>query len=339
MADEKFEPGFGRRKALALIGGGVALAAAAGVAGNTGKKGPGATSAPGGNGATGEGEGTMSETTTKASDTTATKASTRLPVAFLPHGGGPWPFVDLGVPKDELALLSGYLERVAGFPKTPPKALLVVSAHWEEKVPTVMTSPRPPMLYDYYGFPEETYRISWPAPGAPDLAARVVELLGAAGIASGTDPERGFDHGTFVPLMLTYPKADIPTLQLSLKAGLDPAEHLAIGRALAPLRDEGVFILGSGMTYHNMRGFFRGGGGPSSEAFDAWLRETALADAATRDAGLTRWTEAPSARAVHPREEHLLPLMVIAGAAGADRGAVDYNGTYLGLRLSAYHFG
>lgn len=263
----------------------------------------------------------------------------RLPVVFLPHGGGPWPFVDIGIgTKAEQAELAKYLRSVSSLPKTPPKAVLVISAHWEEPVPTVMSSAHPPMLYDYYGFPAESYEITWPAPGEPALAARVRELLTTAGIANGENGERGFDHGTFVPLKLAYPNADVPTVQLSLKRGLDPAEHLALGRALAPLRDEGVFIVGSGMTFHNLRAF-----GPQSkvaaEEFDGWLRATAALPAEDRDRELTAWTNAPSARRAHPREEHLLPLMVIAGAAGADRGELAYNGRILDLKLSAYHFG
>lgn len=320
--------GVGRREALALIAGGVAVTAgvAAAVAGgNASRSAPGPTQATG----------------SKTSEEGAVKveASSRLPVAFLPHGGGPWPFADLGVPRDEHDALAGYLDRVRALPKVQPKALLVISAHWEERVPTVMTAPKPPMLFDYYGFPDETYRVSWPAPGAPELARRVRELLTAAGIESAEDAQRGFDHGTFVPLMLTYPNADIPTIQLSLKAGLDPAEHLALGRALAPLRDEGVFIIGSGMTFHNMRAFRSRGGGSVAETFDKWLREAATADVGVRDQQLAAWSSAPAARDAHPREEHLIPLLVVAGAAGADRGVLDYNGTYYGLRLSAYHFG
>jgi aromatic ring-opening dioxygenase catalytic subunit (LigB family) len=267
----------------------------------------------------------------------STKA--RMPVAFLPHGGGPWPFVDLGLDPVEVGSLADYLRSVRELPKEKPKALLVISAHWEESVPTLMTSAQPPMLYDYYGFPPASYAIQWPAPGAPALAERVRGLLSAAGIASATNDARGFDHGTFVPLKLTYPDAEIPTLQLSLKKGLDPAEHLAIGRALAPLRDEGVFLLGSGMTFHNMRGFRDPRFRAVSEEFDAWLVDTAQQEAATRDARLTAWASAPSARLSHPREEHLLPLMVIAGAAGEDRGTVAYQGSMFGMRLSAYHFG
>lgn len=264
----------------------------------------------------------------------------RMPVAFLPHGGGPWPFVELGF-KDQKGFdaLTAYLKSVSALPKTPPKALLVISAHWEEPVPTVMTSERPPMLYDYYGFPPESYRIQWPAPGSPVVAARVQELLGKAGFKTATDSTRGFDHGTFVPLKLTYPNAEVPTVQLSLQRGLDPRAHLEMGRALAPLRDEGVFIIGSGMTFHDLRTFLHPSARPVAETFDAWLRETAKLPAKQRDAALEKWTSAPAARSAHPREEHLLPLMVVAGAAGEDVGTVPYNETYLGLRLSAYHFG
>lgn len=266
-------------------------------------------------------------------------APERMPVAFFPHGGGPWPFVPIGIgSKEELDALATYLRSVPELPKTPPKALLVVSAHWEEAVPTVMVNEHPPMLYDYYGFPPESYQITWPAPGEPVLAARVVALLQAAGIAAGTNAERGYDHGTFVPLKVAYPNADVPTVQLSLKRGLDPAEHLAIGRALAPLRDEGVFIVGSGMTFHNLRAF-----GPGSrsvaEAFDGWLLKVATLPAEERDRQLIAWASAPSARASHPREEHLLPLMVVAGAAGSDQGRVGYNGRIVGLPISAFHYG
>jgi aromatic ring-opening dioxygenase catalytic subunit (LigB family) len=232
--------------------------------------------------------------------------------------------------------MASYLRALGAALPAPPRALLVISAHWEAAKPTVMTNPSPPLLFDYYGFPEAAYQLTWPAPGAPELATR--ELLSAAGIDSGEDSARGFDHGTFVPLKLTYPAADVPTLQLSLKAGLDPKEHLAIGRALAPLRDEGVFIVGSGMSYHNMRGFGPNGR-PASEAFDDWLGATIAASPAMRDERLTDWQAAPSARDSHPREEHLLPLMVIAGAAGDDAGKHTFAGSFAGVRCSGYQFG
>lgn len=260
-------------------------------------------------------------------------------MAFIPHGGGPWPFVDLGLDPREVDALTHYLRALPRLASAPPRALLVISAHWEERVPTVMTSAHPPLLYDYYGFPPAAYQLRWPAPGEPALAARVRTLLAEAGIESAEDHERGFDHGTFVPLKVAYPSADIPTVQLSLERGLDPARHLAIGRALAPLRDEGVLVIGSGMTFHNLPAFRDPRARPVAETFDAWLRASATRAPAERDAALVRWADAPAARLAHPREEHLLPLMVIAGAAADDRARVAYEGTFAGLRLSAYHFG
>jgi aromatic ring-opening dioxygenase catalytic subunit (LigB family) len=262
-----------------------------------------------------------------------------MPVLYVPHGGGPWPFVDMGIDRREVTALTAYLQGLPGEPKAPVTALLVISAHWEAPRPTVMTASQPPMYYDYYGFPPASYEITWPAPGSPELAARVRGLLGQAGFETAEDSTRGFDHGTFVPFKVAYPGADVPTIQLSLKRGLDPAEHLALGRALMPLRDEGVLIAGSGMSYHNLRAFGRREAISVSEQFDAWLREAATADPPTRASRLERWTEAPVAREAHPREEHLLPLMVVAGAAGEDRGRIAFDGTFMGIRLSAFHYG
>jgi len=308
---------------VALVAGGLG---AAGLAAMQGRRDAGRSGADG-QPATGDGH------------TRSPAPADRMPVVFVPHGGGPWPFVDLGFDKDEMAALAGYLGGLGKVPRQPPRALLVISAHWEEPVPTVMTAARPPMLYDYYGFPPDSYQITWPAPGDPATAARVRELLRGAGFDSAEDPARGYDHGTFVPLKLAYPEAGVPTVQLSLRRGLDPREHLAIGRALAPLRDEGVYIIGSGMTFHNLRAFGDPRARAASEEFDAWLRATAALPEPERNQRLTDWAAAPAARFVHPREEHLLPLMVIAGAAGADRGAVGYDGIMMGVRLSAYHFG
>jgi aromatic ring-opening dioxygenase catalytic subunit (LigB family) len=265
-----------------------------------------------------------------------TTTSSRLPVVYLPHGGGPWPFVDLGFgDRAELDALAAYLRSIATLAK--PKAVLAVSAHWEEPVPTVMTGEHPPLLFDYYGFPPAAYELTWPAPGDVELAQRVRGLLEGAGFPTGADPHRGFDHGTFVPLKLTYPAADVPTVQLSLKRGLDPAEHLAMGRALAPLRDEGVLIVGSGMSYHNLRAFGAAGQSPAA-TFDAWLVDAMAQEPAERARRLEQWTMAPAARKAHPREEHLLPLMVVAGAAGSDRATLSYSGTLVGLKISAFHF-
>jgi aromatic ring-opening dioxygenase catalytic subunit (LigB family) len=267
----------------------------------------------------------------------------KMPVVYLPHGGGPWPFMDRSAfgPQSMYDQMQAYLEGLSIVPPQKPRALLVVSAHWEEAEPTLMTSAMPPMFYDYSGFPPETYALKWPAPGAPDVAHEVIEQLATAGVNAGVAAERGFDHGTFVPLMIAWPKAEVPTLQISLKKGLDPVEHLAIGRALAPLREQGVFIIGSGMSYHNMRGFF--GRVPTvaedSKAFDDWLAETVAADPSTRDQRLAEWERAPRARAAHPREEHLLPLMVCAGAAGEDAGTTPYRDVIMNAHVSAAHFG
>ena len=265
--------------------------------------------------------------------------NSRLPVVYIPHGGGPWPFVDMGLDPTDVAKLSAYLRSLRTLTPQPPKAVLAVSAHWEERVPTVMTSAHPPMLYDYYGFPPESYAITWPAPGSPAVAERVRQLLSAAGFETAADGARGFDHGTFVPLKLTYPDAEVPTLQLSLLSSLDPADHVRLGAALAPLRDEGVLIVGSGMSFHNLRAFRDPRARGISETFDAWLREAALLDKDERNKRLTDWAQAPAARAAHPREEHLLPLMVVAGAAGDDRGKIAFGDVFMGVRLSAVHYG
>jgi aromatic ring-opening dioxygenase catalytic subunit (LigB family) len=195
------------------------------------------------------------------------------------------------------------------------------------------------MLYDYYGFPPESYTITWPAPGDPALGARVGGLLTSAGFAAAADPSRGYDHGTFVPLKLAYPHADVPVLQLSLVRGLDPAQHLRLGAALAPLRDEDVLILGSGMSFHNLRAFGDPGARAVAEQFHAWLEETVTLEPLARTQRLVGWTDAPGARVSHPREEHLLPLMVVAGAAAGDRGRTAFRGTVLGMPVCALCFG
>jgi aromatic ring-opening dioxygenase catalytic subunit (LigB family) len=166
----------------------------------------------------------------------------------------------------------------------------------------------------------------------------VQDLLATAGFKAGTDPARGFDHGTFVPLKVAYPDADVPAVQLSLIRGLNPAQHVAMGRALAPLRDQGIFIIGSGMTFHNLRAFGDPRAAAYAEAFDEWLRDVMQRAPADRARGLSEWSTAPAARIAHPREEHLIPLMVAAGAAGDDPASLAYNGTFGGTRLSAYHF-
>lgn len=263
-----------------------------------------------------------------------------MPTLYIPHGGGPCFFMEWTMgPRDTWDRMAAWLRSIPSSLPRVPSALLVVSAHWEADVPTVLASEAPPLLFDYYGFPPHTYELTWPAPGSPALASRVRELLSRAGIASATETERGFDHGVFVPLKVAFPDAAIPTVQLSLQRGLDPKTHLEIGRALAPLREEGVLLIGSGMSYHDMRGLWTGTGREVSEAFERWLSDVVTKDAPARDVDLVAWEKAPGGRASHPREEHLLPLMVVAGAAGADRGARVFSDEVMGARVAAIRFG
>lgn len=270
-----------------------------------------------------------------------TQAHPRQPTLFLPHGGGPCFFMDWD-PPDFWNHLGDWLRRLPTLLPERPRALLLISAHWEEHSPTVTTGTAPALIYDYSGFPAHTYQLRWPAPGSPELAARVQALLSSQRIEARGDALRGFDHGVFVPLLLGFPQADVPTLQLSLKTGLDAGEHLAIGRALAPLRDEGVLILGSGFSYHNLRAMMAGGVpdvAGASRRFDDWLTAAVQADPAARAGLLANWVTAPDARACHPRAEHLIPLMVVAGAAGDDAGQRCYHHRLGEVTHSGFRFG
>ena len=261
-----------------------------------------------------------------------------LPTFYIPHGGGPCFFMDWTMgPADTWDEMADWLGSLAGTLPTKPKAILVISAHWEESVVTVSSHANPPLLYDYYGFPEHTYQIKYPAPGAPDVAQQVQQLLKDAGIACQQNSERGFDHGAFIPFKLIYPDADIPIVQLSLNSNLDPADHTALGKALAPLREQDVLIVGSGLSFHNMRLLQGGGCGGHSDHFDQWLGEVCILPAEQRNERLSQWKQAPSAVQSHPREEHLIPLMVAAGAAQKPAEVV-FNGRVLGAVVSAYRF-
>jgi len=263
---------------------------------------------------------------------------TRQPTYFIPHGGGPCFFMDWDPPDAWDSLRTWLEDIVPGLPEKP-KAIVVVTAHWEAEPVRVTAMRDPALVFDYYNFPPHTYELTWPAPGAPELAARMRGLLADAGIASEDEPERGFDHGVFIPLKVMLPDAGIPTVAVSLRPDLDPAFHQSLGRALAPLRDEGVLILGSGMSYHNMAGFFSGDQLDTSRAFDDWLRATVEGKGAARAEALNAWTDAPMARDVHPREEHLLPLMVAAGAAADEPGAATFSDVVMGVRLTGVRFG
>ena len=244
-------------------------------------------------------------------------------------------------PPDTWRKMAAWLGQLGASVGTRPKAAVVVSGHWEAEDFTVTSGAHPPLLYDYSGFPPATYALEYPAPGSPALAERVIGLLGQqAGIRARSDAQRGFDHGVFIPFKVIYPQADVPLVQLSLKAGLDPAAHLRAGRALEPLRKEGVLIAGSGMSYHNMRGLMSGGVLADSDRFDTWLTRAACAPAApAREEMLEQWALAPAARSAHPREEHLLPLMVAAGAAAEDLGRKVFTDRVIGATVSAFRFG
>lgn len=222
-----------------------------------------------------------------------------------------------------------------------PRAIVVVSAHWLESGFHITSGRNPALIYDYHGFPAHTYELQYPAPGAPELAAHISGLLERTGLPTRLDATRGFDHGMFIPLMLMFPAADIPVVQLSLSNSLDPEVHLQAGKALQSLRDEGVLIVGSGMSFHNMRGYRNPEFTPVSGEFDAWLNQAVQAEAGQRRKALLDWAAAPSARLCHPlgAEEHLLPLMVVAGAAGNDAGQRAYADQVMENQLSAFSFG
>jgi len=223
-----------------------------------------------------------------------------------------------------------------------PKAILMISGHWEESEFTISSGDLPTMIYDYYGFPDYTYQIRYPAPGSPDIAAAAAHLLRGAGLDCRLDPERGFDHGTFSLMKPLRPQADWPVVQLSLQHNMDPRQHIEAGRALAPLRDEGVLIIGSGLSYHNLRMLGPEASAPSA-LFDDWLQECLLgANGEVRSMRLERWLQdAPCARLAHPREDHLLPLMVAVGAAITDQGSCVYHeDRFFGtMTVSSFRFG
>lgn len=262
----------------------------------------------------------------------------RLPTYFISHGGGPWPWLPDWA--EMMSTLAASLVRMPAEIGERPKAILMVSGHWEQADFAVMSSPAPGMVYDYSGFPPFTYQIKYAAPGAPEVARRVQQLLAAAGLPTHLDDQRGFDHGVFAPMQVMYPAADIPLLQVAILDTYDPAKHLALGRALAPLRDEGVLIVGSGLSYHNLRLFGPGARAPSA-AFDAWLDAALTSTPARRTAALLAWETAPFARVCHPQEDHLIPLMAAVGAAEDDRATRVYHedNMFGGVTASSYRFG
>lgn len=267
----------------------------------------------------------------------------RQPTLYIPHGGGPCFFMDWN-PPDLWKPMEAYLRGIAATLPERPRAILVISAHWETEGFRVSDGGNPDLIYDYYGFPPHTYHLKYPAPGDPDLAERVRARLAAAGLSASREPDRGYDHGVFIPFLCIFPEADIPILQLSLDRGLDPEMHLQAGSALADLRDEGVLIVGSGMSFHNMRAFRDPGllarHRDDTRAFDDWVGTTVESTTAEgRLAALRAWEAAPGAAFCHPpgEVEHFTPLMVAAGAAQADKGAIAFRD--VNLRVSGVRFG
>ncbi|QJD70899.1 class III extradiol ring-cleavage dioxygenase [Marinobacterium sp. LSUCC0821] len=237
-------------------------------------------------------------------------------IAFISHGGGPMPL--LGDPQ-HAELVSMLKQLPSKFPK--PRAIVVISAHWESDEIAITSSSSPSLLFDYFGFPAESYQFKYPAPGNPQLASNIAKVLQVDGFNVRLYEERGLDHGVFIPLMLMYPQADIPVLQISLSSSLDPLQHLQLGEALAKLDEEGVLFLGSGFSFHNMRAFFADSAEIRSAnlSFESWLTESLTnsdLEYTQIKARLVEWNQAPGAHFCHPREEHLLPLHVCAGIAG-----------------------
>jgi 4,5-DOPA dioxygenase extradiol len=241
----------------------------------------------------------------------------RMPTVFLAHGGGPLPLLN---DKSHKEMVNKSKELAKLIPK--PKAILIISAHWEEKEFTILETTNPDLLFDYYGFPDESYSYKYPAPLAKDVNSKLKEIFSKAGVKLNSETNRGFDHGVFVPLLLMYPNADIPISQISLKSSLDAETHFKMGNLISSIRDDGVLIFASGMSFHNMSGFFN----PSKEIkdgnikFHEYLKDSLTnkdLDQAKREKNLINWKNSPnnSGKLCHPREEHLIPMYVAAGAA------------------------
>lgn len=257
-------------------------------------------------------------------------------VLFVSHGGGPLPLLgDKGHYEmvDNLRVISTKIRK--------PSAIIVISAHWEEKIPTVSSGEKPSLIYDYYGFPDESYNIEYPCRGEPQLADQICQILRKSGIETGLDKHRGFDHGLFVPLKIMYPEADIPCIQLSLVNVLNPALHIEIGKALAGVRYDNLLIIGSGFSFHNMKAFFTPATAESkmmNKSFENWLIDTCSnsdIDEDERAKRLINWMHAPFARYCHPREEHLIPLHVCYGVA-QKACSEYYEMSILGKKSSTY---
>ena len=259
-------------------------------------------------------------------------------ILYFPHGGGPLPLLnDPGHAKIN-HFLRGYPETI-----TKPGAIVVISAHWEEPEVSITAAESPSLLFDYFGFPPETYEYQYPVSGHPQLAERVHKMLQQAKIDSKLDHARGLDHGVFVPLLLMYPDADIPCIQVSLSSSLDAALHIRLGQALSGLRNDNLLILGSGFSFHNMQALMGKRGDEIDDRnreFETWLAESCSdknLSEAEREKRLIQWELAPHARYCHPREEHLLPLQVCYGIAQQPATLV-FQDQVLGFIASAYQW-
>jgi len=259
----------------------------------------------------------------------------RMPALFIPHGGGP-SFFMTGERKQRYQATEDFLRGIQHTLPQKPRAILIVTAHWETAVPAFTGDANPGLIYDYYGFPPETYTLQYAAPGAPLLAKRAAELLRHAGFPCNVDAHYGWDHGVFIPLKVMYPAADIPVVAMSLHESLDPELHVDLGLALSSLREEGVLILGAGMSYHNLRDF--AAQAPASHAFHDWLDQALAGNWDERREHLANWQTAPGGRASHPREEHLLPLMVASGAGSDAPGRTLWRGTIGPTSIGAWRF-
>lgn len=262
------------------------------------------------------------------------------PVVFIPHGGGPLPLTDDTRHQSLRQFLSGLPNLYS-----KPDAIIVISAHWQEREPTLQMLNQPGMIYDFHGFPESAYQLQYPAPGAPTLATEIADQLSLHGFTAKLDEQRGFDHGAYVPLMLMYPDADIPVLQLSLMSNMDPAAHLALGRALQDLRQRNIMIIGSGMSFHNLEAFFVDNDqlNEADYHFTNWLIDVCSNPkhkGQHRKSMLIDWLNAPYAKVCHPSPEHLLPLHVCVGAAdhGEQEAEVIFDGQVLGKRVCALNW-
>lgn len=256
-------------------------------------------------------------------------------VAFISHGGGPLPILGDANHQE----MNDTLKTIVGdIPK--PDVIIVISAHWEEDVIAITSSPSPELIYDYNGFPPKSYEITYPAPGSPQVAKELQRLISAKSIAVTLDEDRGFDHGVFIPLKMMYPNADMPVVQISLNRNLDPELHIALGGAIGALTYENVLVLGSGFSFHNLQEFRHSSAikDLNNEAFEHWLTDTMTnkdLSEEDREERLVNWSSAPSARYCHPREEHLLPIHVCYGIAGRTADTM-YSATIMKKLSSMY---